>query len=57
MKLKLSASADSARVKPPVRRRKPHARADAMAKNHRTALLFTGEDFAKTDVRSVAGMR
>ena len=29
----------------------------AVAKNHRTGLLFTGEDFAKTDIGSVARTR
>ena len=29
----------------------------AMAKNHRCALLYKGNDFAETDVRSAAGLR
>ena len=29
----------------------------AVAKNHRTTLLFKGEDFDKTDIRSAAPAR
>ena len=29
----------------------------AVAKNHRTSLLFKGEDFNKTDIRSAAARR